>query len=464
MGKLQKLNALPLARRVAAYAGLVFVALLLMYGIGRPIQIWMGNFYDGERAPYLQMPSPTAVTLRWQTADPEQGVLRFGLAPDRLEEVVEEAGVRKEHELRVTGLKPGTRYYYSIGNRQGVRYSGPDYWFVTPWLAGSVASLRLAVLGDPGYAGEQHLAIRDHLLEWGAAHPRPGRPAFDMILTTGDNAYRSGTNEQFQDNFFDVYARIFPNTPVWPAYGNHDARRWAFFRIFSLPEQAESGGVPSATEHYYSFDNGELHVVMLDSFDGAHDPDDDMLQWLRRDLAANTRKWTIAVFHHPPYSKGSHDSDDGYDSRGRMFHVRENVLPVLEEYGVDLVLTGHSHSYERSRLIDCHYGTSDTFIANMVVDAGVKDAAGITTYRKSTGSGSHQGALYAVVGSTAKLNTRPTLNHPVMDVGLLEYGALIVDVDGDTLTGRFITDAGQVKDHFVLVKDRDSPAFVSPCH
>ena len=72
-----------------------------------------------------------------------------------------------------------------------------------------------------------------------------------------------------------------------------------------------------------------------------------MLAWLARDLAANRAKWTIAVFHHPPYSDGSHVSD----TEDRMVQVREHVVPILERYGVDLVLSGHSHGYERTALV-----------------------------------------------------------------------------------------------------------------
>jgi len=66
-----------------------------------------------------------------------------------------------------------------------------------------------------------------------------------------------------------------------------------------------------------------------------------MLPWLRTDLRANQRDWTIVYFHHPPYSRGSHDSDE---ADTRMGDVREHLLPVLEAGGADLVLTGHSHA------------------------------------------------------------------------------------------------------------------------
>ncbi len=89
-----------------------------------------------------------------------------------------------------------------------------------------------------------------------------------------------------------------------------------------------------------------------------------MLTWLELDLASTSQDWIIANWHHPPYSKGSHDSD--VDSE--QVAMRENALPVLESHGVDLVLTGHSHAYERSMLIDGHNGLSDTFGPQFAVD------------------------------------------------------------------------------------------------
>ena len=70
-----------------------------------------------------------------------------------------------------------------------------------------------------------------------------------------------------------------------------------------------------------------------------------------------TRDWIVAYWHHPPYSKGTHDSDLEIE----LIEMRTHVLPVLEDHGVAVVFGGHSHSYERSYLIDGHYGSSSEF-------------------------------------------------------------------------------------------------------
>jgi hypothetical protein len=180
-------------------------------------------------------------------------------------------------------------------------------------------------------------------------------------------------------------------------------------------------------------------------------PGSAMMTWLEADLQAATADWIVAFWHHPPYSKGLlHDSDE----EQREIDMRENVLPLLEDYGVDLVLCGHSHSYERSHLLDGHYGYSTELEPEMVLDSGDGDPAGDGAYRKaSTGQSPHEGAVYVVAGSSSEVRNT-TLNHPVMEIGLLEHGSLVLDVDGDTLTGTFLNKLVQTTDTFTIDKGR----------
>jgi len=111
-----------------------------------------------------------------------------------------------------------------------------------------------------------------------------------------------------------------------------------------------------------------------------------MWNWLQCDLAASTSEWLIAYWHHPPYTKGSHDSDVDPE----LVEMRENFLPLLEAAGVDLVLCGHSHAYERSALIDGHYGLSGSFGPANLVQGGDGQPAGAGAYVKPAGP--HEGA------------------------------------------------------------------------
>ncbi len=441
---------LPRHWRWLLYVLATVVLLVVLYGLGRLGHVALGSFYTGERGPYLQQPSPTAMTLRWQTTEAEIGMVRYGLQPDQLQWQVQEAQSGEEHEVRLSGLQPNTRYFYAIESRGKPLYAGPDFWFFTPPGDGKPEATRFVVLGDPGYPNPRQLVVQDVMQTWLELNPRPDRPAFDLLLTTGDNAYRSGTNEQFQAGFFEPYANWLRNVPVWPVYGNHDARRWAFYNLFSFPLDGESGGLPSGTESYYSFDHGQVHFVVLDSTSTSMDEGSAMLRWLEEDLVGSHQPWLIVAFHHPPYTHGSHDSDSRGDSGGRMFDVRENVLPLLEQAGVDLVLSGHSHMYERSHLMGCHYGKSETLQPDMMQQPVVQDES-VLYIKPAAGRVANQGAIYLVLGSSSKLDQGP-LDHPAMAVSEGEMGALVVDINGSRLDARFITDRGIIADSFAIVK------------
>jgi hypothetical protein len=181
-----------------------------------------------------------------------------------------------------------------------------------------------------------------------------------------------------------------------------------------------------------------------------------MYQWLCADLATTDQDWVIAFWHHPPYTKGSHNSDLCPGQDVRMCEMRERFLPVLEHFGVDLTLTGHSHSYERSVLIDGHYGTSDTFGPQHVMDGGDGDPAGIGPYVKPPlAMAPHEGTVYSVVGSSSK-NGGGLTQHPVMTVFINYEGSLVVDVNGSQLDGYWIDKDGVLDDHFQIRKQTNA--------
>ena len=445
-------------KRIVAAVAVFFLAILVFYVIARTYVVYTDSQIEGNRSPYFQKQAVDAMSVLWNTAEPETGVVRYGLHPEKLDKELKEEIASEAHELRLTGLLAGQRYYYAVGNTSAMKYGGSeDDWFMTAPETGSDSTVRLWVIGDSGSPGKLAWSVRDAMKSWVEANPRENKPFIDQWVTLGDNAYRSGSNQQYRFAFFDSYSDILNNIAPWPGYGNHDARRRAFFEIFSLPEQAESGGVASATEHFYSFDYANVHTVMLDSQDSDRDPDSDMLNWLKRDLEAYQSSgrakgldWLIVAFHHPPYSKGTHDSDDEGDSGGRMHDMRQTVLPVLEQYGVDLVMSGHSHGYERSYLMDCHYGDSSQFSEKNIVSLGVNGQH--VNFVKADGA--HSGTVYVVAGASAKVD-RADMNHPAMSVSLKQAGSLVIDIEGDRLVSRYINDRAEVIDEFSIEKRED---------
>jgi 2',3'-cyclic-nucleotide 2'-phosphodiesterase (5'-nucleotidase family) len=175
-----------------------------------------------------------------------------------------------------------------------------------------------------------------------------------------------------------------------------------------------------------------------------------MAQWLQADLAATKRDWIVAFFHHPTYTKGTHDSDRDK----QLIEMRHVFLPILEAANVDLVVTGHSHVYERSFLIDGHYGSSQSFeAASHVKQKGNGQPDGDGVYQKPRTRAAHQGEVSIVTGSAGHASAKPVpLNHPVFVTALNEPGSSVMDIDGLKLDWFFINDKGERRDSFSIVK------------
>ena len=280
----------------------------------------------------------------------------------------------------------------------------------------------------------------------------------DVWLMLGDNAYGSGQDEEYQDNCFAVYPTMFRQTVVWPTLGNHDAGfsqvlsdSKPYFSIFTFPTAGQAGGVPSGTKHYYSFDYANIHFVCLDSMTAIYrSPTGAQAQWLAADLADTTQDWIITYFHHPAYTKGSHNSD----AESELIQMRQNILPILEAHGVDLVLTGHSHSYERSYFVNGHYGHSSTFTSAHLINGGNGRTNGNGPYVKLPGAaGANGGLVHIVDGSSGGQGGGGALNHPANFYSTLTHGSLILDVTGRRLDATFLSDTGTADDTFTIIKE-----------
>lgn len=408
------------------------------------------------RGPYLQMSTSSSMVIRWRTNIATDSRVNFGNIQTQLDQIVFDSAVTKEHELQLGGLSPNSRYYYSIGSTSAVLDGGDaGYFFETSPSPGATIASRIWVIGDSGTANADQAAV------YNAYKNYTGSTYTDLWLMLGDNAYNSGTDAQYQSAVFNIYADMLRQTPLFPTLGNHDGQSadsatetGPYYDIFTLPRAGEAGGIASGTEAYYSFDFGNIHFVVLDSFGSNRAANGAMMQWLQMDLQNNAQEWLIAFWHHPPYSKGSHDSDTEVE----LQNMREIFLPVLENYGVDLVLSGHSHSYERSKLINGHYGLSSTFSSANEIDAGSGRIDDSGVYAKQP-QATNSGTVYAVAGSSGK-TSGGSLNHPAMFVSLNQLGSMILDINNKTLDVKFIDNSGAIRDYFTLTKDSNISATV----
>lgn len=410
------------------------------------------------RGPYLQMGTQDAVTVRWRTNAATDSWVRYGTSAGSLTSSASNSALTTEHELRLTGLAAGNRYYYSVGTSTGALAGDASYTFVAAPPATPVTSSRVWVIGDSGLPGFYASAVRDAFAAW------TGPRGADLWLMLGDNAYQTGTDAEFQAAVFDQYPEMLRQATLWPTRGNHDfvfaGPNNDYYDIFTMPAAAEAGGLISGTEAYYSFNWGNIHFVCLDSEGTDRSPGGGMLTWLANDLAANTLPWVIAYWHHPPYTKGSHDSDNDADSGGRMRDMRQNALPILEAAGVDLVLSGHSHSYERSCLLNGHYDVSSTLAPAMKLDPGDGQIEGDGPYVKTEGEPqAFGGEVFAVAGSSAQVSGG-TLDHPAMVTSHNLWGSMVLDVHAHRLNARFLSHTGTVLDSFTI--DKSGTSTVDP--
>jgi hypothetical protein len=182
-------------------------------------------------------------------------------------------------------------------------------------------SLRFAVIGDSGTGTRAQSEVARLLTEWRADFP------FELVLMVGDNIYGRDDPRDYRLKFEEPYrALLDAGVKFYASLGNHDDPKQRFYEKFNM------GG-----ERYYSFKapQGKVRFFALDS----NYLDKPQLEWLEKQLDAAGDDWKICFFHHPLYSSGR--------KHGPAEELREVLEPVLLKHGVDVVMQGHEHFYER---------------------------------------------------------------------------------------------------------------------
>ncbi len=408
------------------------------------------------RGPYIQMLSPNSATVKWRTNIATTSVLAFGGVEGQLNSTLTDTIQKTEHSVRVDSLAPNTTYYYQIENDQTVLIpADSSMHFRTAPMTGSTAPLTFWVLGDCGTANNNQRAVRDAFYTYAAENHTDG------ILFLGDNAYTDGTDNEYQFSLFEnMYEDKLKNTVSWSCLGNHDGhsansnqQSGPYYDIFTFPKLGEAGGLPSGTEAYYSFDYGNVHFISLDSYETDRSVGGTMYNWCENDIQNTTAEWIVAFWHHPAYTKGSHDSD----TESALKQMRENFAPMLEFNGIDLILSGHSHSYERSFFLNGHYDLSATFDSTThtvgATGNGNGQLSGDGVYAKSSfGADAGKGAVYITAGASGKTGAGD-LNHNAMFHSIAALGSCILEIDSNELTVKYLRSNNMIEDFFTIVKD-----------
>lgn len=354
------------------------------------------------RAPYVQAVTDSSAEILWMTARPVPDSLDYWIdagvsGPDADASApaadpvpapgdtvrVTSSEARLRHRVSLAPLPPSTTIGYRVHGSVHRFRTAPGLARTAPGsvpgddlgdglrddlrsdaLGPRSSTMTALVFGDSGLGSEGQMELARRMDEL----------PVDLILHTGDVAYPDGTDFDLTHRHFAVYRELLARAPFYPAIGNHDAHTEGgrpFERAFVLPEMPEAEG-----GFFGSFDWGPIHFVVLDSTGDADDREESNLRqrggqfrWLERDLeeAADDPRsaWIVAVLHHPPYSSGT-----GLVGHGSDEELRGVLTPLFDRYGVDLVLTGHDHHYERSLPVRGGVVDSDTPGTVYVVTGG----------------------------------------------------------------------------------------------
>lgn len=333
------------------------------------------------RGPYLQSVTTDSVIVVWETDRPASGEVVYGETAAYGRRVTAPA-VRSRHAVTLTGLAPYTNYHYRIESQGRLPDGSTDAWFRTAALpdASSSVSLTFVVFGDTRTQHERHRAVVERIAAY----------APDFVLHTGD-LVADGTDERQWDLFFAIERDLLAHAPFFPVLGNHERNAVLYFDNFYLP----------ANERWYTFVNGPVRFIAL-QVDGyaSFALGSEQYTWLEQTLQANTYPWLCVYFHIPPYTSVEEELEH---------QVRRTLTPLFEQYGVDLVFSGHKHSYERN------------------------EVQGIT-YIVTAGGGA---PLYPMAE-----------REPGQVVFASAYHFVVVTINGDYLIGEAISVTGELLDRF----------------
>ena len=203
----------------------------------------------------------------------------------------------------------------AVGSKVGARAAAP----LKLTLPNKDGSVRFLVVGDTGTGTEKQHQLAEVMLRYRQAFP------YEFALLMGDNMYGGEKAADYKAKFEDVYRPLIDQkVKFYASLGNHDESNQRFYEHFNM-----NG------DEYYRFKKGNVAFYALNS----NYMDKKQLKWLEDQLTKETAEWKIAYFHHPPYSSGGkHGSDT---------ELREVIEPLFVRYGVNVVLAGHEHFYER---------------------------------------------------------------------------------------------------------------------
>nr|WP_314643439.1 metallophosphoesterase family protein [uncultured Veillonella sp.] len=295
----------------------------------------------------------TSRTIMWQSDSSEaDAVIEYRLVGDEHTQTIgatdkaftDDGSTTYIHEATLTGLAPNTKYEYRVGYGMDRRSD----WYSLETAGGNVYD----VLIYPDSQSADYSQWEEIVKSSALRNPRTALYiSMGDLVDNGEQAYQWRT-------WLNSIKPLSANVPLATTLGNHEMytldwkmrEPYAYLNYFAVPPN----GNETFNRRYYSFDFGDVHYVVLDTMlyesnhednHDTHHPDlyDVQVQWLRQDLAANTKKWTVVLMHRDPFqyafNRPGASRDVGFNEEGVLF------MPIFDEFNVDLVLSAHLHSY-----------------------------------------------------------------------------------------------------------------------
>ena len=295
----------------------------------------------------------TSRTIMWQSDSSEaDAVIEYRLVGDTNTQTIgatdkaftDDGSTTYIHEATLTGLTPNTKYEYRVGYSNDRRSD----WYTLETAGASVYDVLIYPDSQSGDYSQWEEIVRSSALR----NPRTALYiSMGDLVDNGEQAYQWRT-------WLNSIKPLSANVPLATTLGNHEMytldwkmrEPYAYLNYFAVPPN----GNEIFNRRYYSYDFGDVHYVVLDTMlyesnhednHDTHHPDlyDVQVQWLRQDLAANTKKWTVVLMHRDPFqyafNRPGANRDVGFNEEGVLF------MPIFDEFNVDLVLSAHLHSY-----------------------------------------------------------------------------------------------------------------------
>jgi Purple acid Phosphatase, N-terminal domain/Iron/zinc purple acid phosphatase-like protein C/Fibronectin type III domain len=280
------------------------------------------------RGPYLSKVFGTTAVVSWWTNLPTRGVATWGTTSPTMHSASDPAGQVQHHSVTLTGLTAGTTYQYRVGNGAGLVTATATFATAAP--AGTTYSF--AAIGDFGGGSTGLMQNAANIAGAGT----------QFIQTLGDNIYPSSGNpdpnftttySDFDARFYKPFAAAIRKQAFFPANGNQEYYGdGVFWKNFPMPGSNHS---------WYSYRWGSAHILVLDT-EQPVTVGSPQYAFAQADLAAHQGdRWRIVVMQRPPYSSTSANSSSK--------PARASLVPLFQASHVNLVLSGNSHNYERTK-------------------------------------------------------------------------------------------------------------------